>query len=320
MRPRQQMPPKPFFYLPLRGRPNLQPPSGHDRFDGETGRLELVLEVVSDFLYVGSGQLDLRHVGGQEIACYAFARRDGQPVIPGTSVKGAVRSLVEAISTSCVRQTTRRERVPRSFDPCRDAARLCPACRIFGTTGYRGRFHFSDATPEGQVQTEVIKIADLWPPRRAEGRKFYKSGGFRRQNLQPAQNYRFIEAVSRGSRFSVALYFENALPQEMALVLHGLGLDRPPQEQRGDIERLPVKLGGAKPRCLGAVRFQPRRLSVLRRGPDLLAALLAGGQEVPPLEAVRRWLATDSLLDRDAWRTFRREAVSTSGTCPTELY
>ncbi|MFN3929342.1 MAG: RAMP superfamily CRISPR-associated protein, partial [Thermoflexus sp.] len=110
---------------------------------GLSGRLELEIEVRSDYLYVGSGQIELFNNRGREQAYYAFARRDGQLIIPGTSIKGAVRSVVEAISNSCVKLITSRERLPPSHQPCDEDA-LCPACRLFGVTGYRGRAHFAD--------------------------------------------------------------------------------------------------------------------------------------------------------------------------------
>jgi len=52
-----QAEPKPFFWIPLKGRPQKTAPPGHERFQGLSGWMEIEIEVVSDYLYVGSGQL-----------------------------------------------------------------------------------------------------------------------------------------------------------------------------------------------------------------------------------------------------------------------
>lgn len=320
MRPRPPAEPKPFFWIPVKGKPLRDMAPDHDRSTGDSGRLNLHLEVVSDYLYVGGGQLELKTIGGREQAYYAFARRDGQPIIPGSSLRGAVRAVLEAVSNSCVARRGRNERVPSSHEPCSGDGGFCPACRLFGTTRRRGRVHFSDALPVGEVKGEVIKIADLWPSRNARGRKFYRSGRMRRLEPTPARNFRFIEAMSRGSRFALTLHFENVQPAEMGLVLRAMGFDL------GDggrvVQAFPIKVGGAKPRCLGAVRFEPTALWLVRPGPGLLAALAGRGSPTSPEQALWEWLSAPSqgLLDRQAWDEFRRNAAQDDGWCPTELY
>uniref|UniRef100_UPI00262A82E4 RAMP superfamily CRISPR-associated protein n=1 Tax=uncultured Chloroflexus sp. TaxID=214040 RepID=UPI00262A82E4 len=228
--PRDKAPtgPKPFFWITLgKQAPRKEQPSAHDRFRDWSGRLKLEIEVVSEYLYVGSGNFELFHLNGGEQAYYAFARHNGQLVIPGTGIKGAVRSIVEAISNSCVHQVAKGERAP-GHEACRDANTLCPACRLFGTTGYGGRVHFSDAVPIGQVETEKIKIADLWPPRpprQAGGRKFYYAKSFQPLDMKPEKSHRFIEVVSKGSKFAATLYFENLSTAEMGLLVRAIGLD-----------------------------------------------------------------------------------------------
>ncbi len=320
----QQRPPadpKPFFWISLQGKPEPQKaePPAHDRFQNWSGRLELEIEVVSDYLYVGSGEFELFTLQGREQAYYAFARRDGQLIIPGTGIKGAVRGIVEAISNSCVRQAAKGERVPRSHEPCDEDA-LCPACRLFGTTGYRGRVHFSDATPVGEVTTTRIKIADLWPPRQFKGRKFYQSKQFQLLDMKPAKSHRFIEVVSSGARFQSTLYFENTTAAEMGLLMRAMGLDFGRDDPSKIVYAFPVKLGGAKPRCLGAVCLKPKSLYLIPGGPKILAALLTGGNSSSTSESLRTWLADTSLLDQQAWELFRKEAKRKDEPCPKEVY
>ncbi len=316
----QNLPPKPFFWIPVERKPDRQAPVPHDRFAGLSGWLALDIEVLSRYLYVGSGQIELRNHQGQEVACYTFARRDEQLVIPGTSIKGAIRSVVEAISNSCVKVSIKSERISRSHNPCSNANSLCPACRIFGTTGYRGRVHFADAVPLGKVRPAIIKIADLWPPRQARGRKFYRSKQFQELDQRPARNHRFLEAVPQGSKFRTVLRFENASPAEMGLLVRALGLDRPSEDPSGIADALPIKLGGAKPRCLGSVRFTPKDLWLIPEGPQFLTSLAEGGVKVSTMETLLRWSEDDALLDRDAYKHFRREAQTVEEFCPRGVY
>ncbi|GBD08597.1 hypothetical protein HRbin22_00838 [Candidatus Thermoflexus japonica] len=320
-----QAEPKPFFWISLKGRPQRTAPPGHDRFRGLSGWMELEIEVVSDYLYVGSGQLELHSIQGGEQACYAFARRNQGLIIPGTSLKGAIRSIVEAISNSCVRIAGRSERIRSdAHKGCeykeRDRETLCPACRLFGTTGYRGRVHFTDAVPVGEVKTEIIKIADLWPPRQIRGRKFYQNKRFQRLDLKPAKNHRFLEAVPKGARLQTTLFFENLEEEELGLLLRALGLDQHPEDPQRVIFAFPVKVGGAKPRCLGGVRFTPKRIRLLEGGPALFSALLAGESSSAAKPLLVRFLAHRELLDPEAWERFRQEARPKNEFCPMEVY
>lgn len=325
----QQAEPKPFFWIALQKSPQrakLTTHESHECFQALSGRMELEVQVFSAYLYVGSGTILLDNKVG---AYYAFARRDKQLIIPGTGIKGAVRSIVEAISNSCVRQIARKERMNTQYQACAEVkrgqeseAQLCPACRLFGTTGYRGRIHFADALFVDQEPTEIIKIADLWPPRQAKGRKFYQSKNFQRsENQKPERNHRYLETVPEGKRFITTLFFENVSTAEMGLIIRALGLDRHPEKPETIAQVFPVKLGGAKPRCLGAVHFHPRNIYLLPNSTQgLFQALAKGGESFSVKESVCQWLQEETLLDREAWTQFQQEAKPLQEPCPRELY
>ncbi len=320
---RQPSEPKPFFWISLQGKskPQKDEPVPHDRFSGWSGRIELEIEVCSDYLYVGSGNFDLFPLQGKDQARYTFARRNGHLVIPGTGIKGVVRSVVEAISNSCVLLSAREERGPGSHRPCNDPDNLCPACRLFGTTGYRGRVHFSDAVPVGNAETTTIKIADLWRPKRFEGRKFYQTKAFQPQDMRPQKNYRFLEVVPKGTRFRTTLFFENATTAEMGLLVRALGLALHMNKEGTVVYAFPLKIGGAKPRCLGSVYFHPKKIQVLSvTGANLFQSLLTGG-DYQGTKQMLEWLADKSLVDQEAWAEFREKAKPQTGVpCPKEVY
>ena len=327
--------PKPFFWIALQDAPQRTAPVFHKAFRGWTGRLDIAIEVRSDYLYVGSGQIDLVRINGREQARYAFTRRDGKLVIPATSIKGAVRAVFEAITNSCVSQRSRGERVgSAAHQACglvrkgkERQAHLCTACRVFGTTGYRGRVYFSDAEPVDEVKTTTIRISDLWPPKRTKGRKFYENKRFSYEGLDltPMRNTRFLEVVPRGAKFRTTLHFEILSEAELGALMHALGLNlrRGGQQRVMVVFAFPLKLGGAKPRCLGGVRFRPTRLHIIASPhQSWIEGLMRANQEQEELiPSLASWLMNTSLIDQTAWKTFLKKAQSrTDEPCPREVY
>ncbi|HXG36572.1 MAG TPA: RAMP superfamily CRISPR-associated protein [Dehalococcoidia bacterium] len=90
--------------------------------------------------------------------------------IPGSSLKGVVRSFVEKVLRTLDDSRSWRHACPTfADDPASCARRLgkeelpsyeiyrhsCGACRIFGHTRLRGRASFTDFLPRGEVRTEV---------------------------------------------------------------------------------------------------------------------------------------------------------------------
>lgn len=164
---------KPYAFVPILAvrREDRQAIVPHNRIERRrlTGRLALKLEVVTP-LHIGSGSYRL--VNGQ--LAWAFLRRGEAPVVPGSSLKGVVRSLAEAASRSCLAQTLGKNcpRVENAFPqgirtPCTEKA-ACIACRLFGFVqgkkGYRGRVVFGEFTPEGKVDLGVAKMPALEQP------------------------------------------------------------------------------------------------------------------------------------------------------------
>ena len=330
-RRRQTVEPKPFVWIKLPEKIERVTPEFHHTFKGYTGRFELTMEVVSEYLHVGSGLIELDESYSPPKAYYSFARCNDQMVIPGTSVKGAIRSIVEAISASCVSQYRGIERLPRRYQPCEKvkprqekAAQLCPACRLFGTTGYRGRAYFSDAILQGKVKSEIVKIAELWSPRRIRvARKFYEVKTFQKLDDRPQRGYRFVEAVPKGTKFSLTLTFENASSSEMGLLMRALGWEL----LRGGeikVDAFTPKLGGAKPRCFGAVCFRPQKLFLISSPglgvSSILKHLKVGGEEMEWKELVVKWLGDRSLVVMNRLDELKTKLQPQEEPCPEGVY
>src|SRR5579884_3442398 len=99
--------PKPYAFVPFAPAGAVTvAPIGHDRYQEEllTGSIQGTLVALSP-LHVASGSIEL--TGGQPSLVKAHFRCGDRPAIPGSSLKGAIRSIVEAISDppSCARVT-----------------------------------------------------------------------------------------------------------------------------------------------------------------------------------------------------------------------
>jgi CRISPR/Cas system CSM-associated protein Csm3 (group 7 of RAMP superfamily) len=321
--------PKPFVLIEIPSRaPERKPATTHEKFAGLTGRLELTFTVVSEYLFVGSGAygFDPNAQGDRPDVWYTFYRRNGQLCVPGTSIKGAIRAIVEAISNSCVSQIRRpREQVNSHHQACRfrdENNSLCPACRLFGTTGYRGRVHFSDFLPNGEVRSQIVKIGELWEPRQHNPpkRRFYKSRSFQPTgDSRPQSGFRFVEAMRKETKFQGMLMFENLSEAELGLLFHALGWA---VEGGRVIIAFAPKIGGAKPRCFGSVQFHPVRLRLWGGNwGGLLTPQIATGREV--LLFLSRCLQEcreSRLLHSESWEALRHGFQPKNEPCPKEVY
>jgi CRISPR-associated protein Csm3 len=246
--------PKPYAFVSIpEARMDPKHPIGHDtyRTDLITGAITGILVALSP-VHVASGNIEL--TGRQPSLVKAHFRRNDRPTIPGSSLKGVVRSIVEAISDppSCLRVTQARfDNIPVNVKRCSRKESLCVACRMFGAMDYWGQVSFADALLVNGG-TEIIQIPSLFQPRtrervyfdkgRVKGRKFYMHG----QDGRTARGNVPVEACPVGSRFQLSVRFENLDHGQLALLLTALGQGNP---------GLTPKLGGAKPACCGSLEI-----------------------------------------------------------------
>lgn len=239
--------PKPYEFVPLPARAAQRPPAGHQRYQHLNGVLHGVL-IARSPVHVASGLLETTRNRDYPMVKAHF-RSNKQLTIPGTSLKGCIRSILEAISPSGV-TITRARPLNRELEPSRSPDHLDVAQRIFGTMGYQGQVRFSDAVLEAG-EPIIVPTPQLFRPRsesvntyfegrQLKGRKFYMHGALAKGDLP-------LEACPIGSRFSFRMDFENLTSGELGLVLFALGLGEP---------RLWPKLGGGKPACLGTVEVE----------------------------------------------------------------
>jgi hypothetical protein len=278
---------KPYDFVPFpKGRPDRKKGAGQDKLDARllSGTLELTLHTLTP-VHVGLGYSDFIKAGNQE---YLAALQASKPIreegttrrrylIPGSSIKGAVRSIVEAITRSCIRITQGRHRpyIPQGYGGCMSVNDLCIACRLFGAQDYQGHVSFEDAVaPKGSLV--LLGTPLLWTPARgghglpprylqgnqARGRKFYR-------HARPPSGADLRACIKSDAELPLRIHFLNLSEAELGVLLTALGLH--PKHP------FPIKLGGGKPVGLGSVQIILNRVTLLQ-GVDALKATGRLGQ------------------------------------------
>lgn len=318
MRPYNQEPAeKPYDFVDFpNDPPKVDKPAGQMKLcsDRLSGWLEITLETLRP-LQVAHGFMDFQRAGNQEhltsLQASVQKRQQGgigrQYVIPGSSLKGSVRSMLEAISRSCLLVYQARPSAPRKLNRCNSSGNLCPACRLFGAQDYQGQLSFEDAlVPPGNLV--LVSVPLLWTPARgrgglpgrylrgstAKGRKFYYHA-----KIASGQDKR--TAIKTGAKIPTRIHFLNLKEAELGLLLTALGLN--PDDP------FPIKVGAAKPVGMGSVQVHLDAVQFIRGGQEVKSTGRLGGQaktgnrlEGEQLsEKVTQWVmsATDTLILKD---------------------
>ena len=122
---------------------------------------------------------------------YNFYNVSGRPVIPGSGIRGCIRSTYEAVTNSCLSVLTPKEKISRNaFMPVFDLVRntnecyvpcngknICPACNLFGAFGNASRLRFTDAVlcedKPYRADTEYFAFPRMESPKLSKSSLFY---------------------------------------------------------------------------------------------------------------------------------------------------
>ncbi|NJN89605.1 MAG: CRISPR-associated protein [Leptolyngbyaceae cyanobacterium SL_5_14] len=256
--------PKPYELVPFpKNRPFLKPPSGHHQYlrDRQHGTLILKLEVQTA-LHISTGVIALGSDVGSRAPLIKTMVQDNEKklMIQGSSLKGCIRSVYEAItnSTLAVINTKLDRRIPKERLPYGHKAslckreKLCPASRVFGALDWQGLVEFSDAQCEN-ASSDTGFMPSLYSPRPERqdyysrefvtGRKFYYHTS---SVIEPGENRGVpIQAAGRAYTFSTKIHFMNLFSAELGALLIALGQD----------SKYPfaLKVGGGKPIGMGTM-------------------------------------------------------------------
>lgn len=276
----------PYRWVPVNQQEvNREKPLYRHRWQGLSGRLECTLETLTPFL-IGSSQGDGRFIR---------SGRTHQPFIPGTSLKGLIRSLAELVGNACIP-------FPNGYaDPKHKLSqassgegvdwRLDVAARMFGYLDrgqvFAGLVRFTD----GELQKPVrelgpfkVVVGQPQPERHKpfypdkERRKFYHHH-VNTNSLVPAPSSitqtRTVYPLPPGTQFTFKVHFENLREEELALLLYCLVLEENvtvtlSKEALGPGAQGPVtltgplrhKFGGCKPQGGGSVKIAIHKMTL----------------------------------------------------------
>jgi CRISPR/Cas system CSM-associated protein Csm3 (group 7 of RAMP superfamily) len=275
---------KPYRFVRLADHIERSKIVGHHKMEGERwyGHLDVIFTARSP-LHVSSGLIvhrdDLTPYFGKDLdhenndcLILSHVRHGGQRYIPGTSLKGVVRSIVEAITYSCLCHIDEKKiatsakrndkRLQELLKTCSIDEGLCPACHLFGTLGYAGRVSFRDtfqSSGGGRIarrpiahppqpdrsqannhRTQGIIYYNSNDRKSLKGRKVYLHG---KQPVDATEKYEAIEVCKIDSEFKGKIDINGLSNAELGLLLNGLGF----------LNQFSLKVGGSKPFGYGSL-------------------------------------------------------------------
>jgi len=274
----------PYDFVPFSpNSPNTSSPTGHDVYSGTSGILKCTLTALTPLLVKGSDT----GTGGRRTPYYPLENGRYTPIVPGTSLKGMVRSVFEVLTNSCVGLAAEGKRlVPSSHEKCPHRGALCPACRTFGYLKegdeggnvHRGLVNIGQATLQNDAsrRTPALHLPALYGPnvtidqggRRVtntryygsedapNGRKFYlHHRAFDDEFPHATQRRDYVEPLEEGAELAFEVAFENLSSRLLTALVASLTLSDNAKTGSGR-EKVRHKLGYGKPVGLGSVDIE----------------------------------------------------------------
>ena len=174
----------------------------------------------------------------------SFHQIEGRLTVPGSSLKGPIRSFVEMITHACVSKT-KSKLDKETYGECRYNSRwqqgeICVVCRMFGAMGYQGHIMFGDA-PMIIGETAVHHIPAQHQAQGGVARRHYA------HDLQDERHPTWpLEVALPESCFALHIRYDNLSPAELGLLLMALG--------QGE-QAICLKIGAGKSSGLGGIQF-----------------------------------------------------------------
>lgn len=270
----------PYRLIPVRGSIERKSPSTDEKFTGQSGFIHCTLENLTPLF-----------IGGNRYNKQLFLTRNDRCLIPGTSLKGMLRSLAEIVGGGCNITDTKGEYSPENM-ACKHADRLCIACRMFGMMErgsgakvHKGNISVGDAlVREEKPETQTFEILlsscgtrhEPFYRTLATGRLDGKSRKLyfhqpRRTDSVPSvpQNLKSrawtINALVPGHRFDFKIHFSNLGKEELELLAYVLDLEEVVHVEidEGKFKLngpLRHKIGNAKPLGLGSCYLEVKKI------------------------------------------------------------
>ncbi|NEP56353.1 MAG: CRISPR-associated protein [Symploca sp. SIO2G7] len=266
--------PKPYQLISFpKQKPKLGHPIGQDKYytDRYHGTLYLTL-TVQTAVHISTGVVAMGTDVKQKSIPLIKTMIQGSEenlIIPGSSFKGVVRSVYEAITNSTLAVVSPRykQQIPPERIPCKDKKHLCPASRVFGALDWQGLIHFTDARCQS-VGFRAGFMPSLYRPRPEERQQYFKQGKVAGRKFY----YHTIRAIDKGKpinrgqqqgipvqqatkeyHFTTQLHYRNLTLAELGTLLIVLGQDQAKYP-------IALKVGGGKPIGMGTMTVKVTKL------------------------------------------------------------
>jgi hypothetical protein len=296
------MNPYDFVAIVENKRPQRSKPAGHDKVSGKSGFIECTITTLKPiFIPLPMDDKERQIQGLRELVghdrrgkpqyhnTYIFNTVEGVPVIPGSSLKGVIRSVAEAAANSCVtffekdrnknyRRYNYEYSLPDGFYPCTDVDKLCITCQLFGfqspAGSFQGKVNITDAKARnGYKNLDCITLTELSSPKpphaafyalspgsnRIAGRKYYFHHNPDASLLTSQEQTRRNSSVKpiENAVFDFKVSFANLTDDEYKLLLYSLFLEEEAAEEEAGVRH---KIGYGKPAGLGSARIEAENL------------------------------------------------------------
>lgn len=233
---------KPYDFIPLLGKKDY-------REGGETFSGKIILRVTTlTPLYIMRAEI---WKAENEKLIKRFYSVNNEYIIPGSTLKGVVRTVAQSVSYSCINTSQSRELIKNESkinDRCN-----CMVCRTFGRMSYKSKVTFKDLKLKNKEGKMFVRyIPKLMKPH--PEKEFYKDGEIFRGikfyhhgvNEIVESGEIPVEAVKSDSFFEGEVCFEKLDINQLKLLCFSLGLD-------GSVQ---LKLGYDKPGYFGSCKVE----------------------------------------------------------------
>lgn len=212
-----------------------------------TGKLQLKIKTLVP-LFIGSG---IEYYNDDNELYKCFIHCNNKPVIPGSTIKGVLRTISQGVSYSCVEvDKSITEDLPFINKNCR-----CIVCKTYGKMGLKGMVNFGDFLLETgekdfikipiQMSPDITKREVYYKNNKLIGIKFYRHGDYRIANLDKEKAI-LLEVVMENATFKGEIIFHNLNKTQLELLCYSLGLDK----------SITPKIGGNKSGYFGSCSFE----------------------------------------------------------------
>ncbi|MBE9138831.1 CRISPR-associated protein [Nodosilinea sp. LEGE 07088] len=336
---------KPYGLVPLSTKVHREHPAkqnrdaGQDRFRDDliSGKLYITLTAQTS-TFVASGVVAMgRDVNFKVDLVKTAVHQRNTLIIPGSSLKGVIRSAYEALTRSCLCKTKANLKKTPDYIECKIDARkkkfdVCPACRVFGAMGWQGLVSFQDS--KGQVISNNVEfMPSLYGPKpenpmyensgKVAGRKFYYHGvkAVTSKKTPDGKNKKGIDAqkAQQGYIFKTVIQFKNLTEAELGTLFVILGQD--------DAHKIALKVGGGKPIGMGSLVAAVDALEKPGSPRDRYTRYTLPESDRPTGEALRNYMqaaiakAHQDLIQKQQLEELARIlAWPTQRTAPEDMY